>query len=96
MIKVVARNFIQLDKVDEYISIAKKLVAETNKNEKGCLRYELFQDIANPQILTILEEWESTEALGLHGATKHFTALAPHMDACAEKPIEINLYTQLA
>lgn len=35
MIKVVAKNFIKADRVDEFIIQAKKLVQETKQNDAG-------------------------------------------------------------
>ena len=38
VIKVVAKNYVQADKVEAFIALAKQLVEETNK-EAGCLFY---------------------------------------------------------
>ena len=43
VIKVVAKNFIKLDKKNEVLEIIKELVEKT-REEKGCIKYELFQD----------------------------------------------------
>ncbi|NLO46951.1 MAG: antibiotic biosynthesis monooxygenase [Clostridiales bacterium] len=95
MIKVVAKNIIKADKVSEFISLGKKLVEETNKNDKGCLSYELYQDTDNPQILTMIEEWESTEALNNHMAAKHFQDIIPQLGELSENPGEINTYKKV-
>jgi quinol monooxygenase YgiN len=95
MIKVIAKNFIKEDKVEDFIAKAKELVQATTQNDAGCLRYELFQDLKNPQILTIMEEWESNEALGQHMASKHFKEILPLMAGFSEKPGETNLYQKL-
>ena len=95
MIKIVAKNYVKVDKIDEFISLVTKLVQETNKNDKGCIHYELFQDIKDPTILTIIEEWESKEALGMHMAAKHFLEIVPMLANFSEKPSENNLYQKL-
>jgi len=95
MIKVIAKNFIKEDKVEEFIEKAKRLIQETTEKDAGCIHYELFQDLKNPQILTIMEEWESNEALGKHMASKHFLTIVPQMADFSEKPGETNLYQKL-
>ncbi len=96
MVKLIVKNYIKADKVDVYISLAKKLVYETNQNDIGCIHYELYQDTTNPQIVTIMEEWESKEALDQHMAAKHFTEIVPLFSDCVEKPGETNFYQKLA
>lgn len=95
MIKIVAKNYIKADKVQEIIALAKKLVQETIQKDKGCIRYELFQDLSNPQILTFIEEWENKEALDRH-MSKHFKEIVPYVAECSEKTGETSLYQKLA
>ena len=95
MIKIVAKNIIKEDKVNEFIALAKKLVEETNKNDAGCSSYELFQDLKDPKILTIIEEWENTDLLSKHTTSKHFKEITPTFAALSEKPGEINVYQKI-
>ena len=95
MIKIVAKNYVKADKVDDFIALVTKLVQETNKNDEGCIHYELFQDIKDPSILTIIEEWESKEDLKNHMAAKHFLEIVPMLGALTEKPSENNFYQKL-
>ena len=95
MIKVVAKNYIKADKISDFISLAKKLVQETRQKDSGCIQYALFQDAENPQILTIIEEWENKEALEQHMAARHFKEIVPLFGDFAEKPGEVNLYQKL-
>jgi len=92
MIKIVAKHYVKQDKVDNFITLAKELVAKTQKGDAGCIHYDLFQDLKNPQILTIIEEWENQDALDKHTAAKHFKEIAPQLGDFTEKPGEINLY----
>lgn len=96
MIKVVAKNFVKTDKVDEFVAQAKKLVQETNQNDAGCISYELYQDMSNPQILTIIEQWENKEVLAQHMAAKHFKEASVAFKDFMEKPGDINVYQKLA
>ena len=95
MLKIVAKNYVKLDKINEFISLVTKLVEETNQKDKGCIHYELFQDIKDPTILTIIEEWESKEDLENHMAAKHFLEIVPMLGALTEKPSENNFYQKL-
>lgn len=96
MIKVVAKNVIKTDKVDEFIAVAKILVHETIQNDTGCLHYELYQDLSNPHIMTIIEEWENNAALEQHMSAKHFKEAAAQIKNFVEKPGEANFYRKLA
>ncbi|WP_024346383.1 putative quinol monooxygenase [Lacrimispora indolis] len=95
MIKVVAKNHIKAEKLDEFISAAKQLVQDTRQNDAGCIRYELIQDINNTHLLTMLEEWEDLESLNKHMEAKHFKEAASLFADFVEKPGEINLYKTL-
>jgi quinol monooxygenase YgiN len=95
MIKIVAKNYIKEDKLEEFIAIARKLVKATNDLDAGCLHYNLYQDTTNPQVLTFLEEWESEEHLKLHTEAPHFKELVPALGKFQEKPGEHNIYKPL-
>lgn len=95
MIKIVAKNYIKSDKVEDFIKLAKQLVLDTRQNDIGCIRYELVQDIKNPQILTILEEWENQEALTKHGESKHFKDAVSQFSDYVEQPSDTHLYKTL-
>ncbi|HPW41662.1 MAG TPA: putative quinol monooxygenase, partial [Bacillota bacterium] len=68
MIKVVAKSFAKPDKLDKILKLSAEMVEKTVK-EEGCIKYELFQDIKAPEVLVIIEEWESEEALSRHMAS---------------------------
>ena len=76
MVKVVAQSTLLSGKVQEAIKVYEELVAKT-REEEGCITYELYQDEKNPSILTMIEEWESREALDKHMKTEHFLRIVP-------------------
>lgn len=94
MIKVVAKNFIKKDKIEEVLEHIKELVAITVK-EEGCIKYEIYQDENDKSILTMIEEWESKEALNNHMASEHFKRIVPIIGRFSEKAGEINLYKKV-
>ncbi|MDU7336709.1 MAG: putative quinol monooxygenase [Clostridium sp.] len=95
MIKLVAQNTIKADKVEAFIELATQLVHATRENDTGCIRYELLQDVKNPQVLTMLEEWEDEAALSRHGASQHFKEAIAKFAEYMEKPGETHLYKTL-
>lgn len=92
MIKVVARNTIKKDKIEEFIALAEKLVEATNKLDEGCIHYDVYQDIENPQVLTFIEEWECMEALQKHMAAAHYKEIVPKFGDFADGPKDVNIY----
>lgn len=92
MIKIVAKQTVELDKIDSFISLATKLVSETHKSDEGCINYDLFQDLNNSHILTFIEEWENQDALDKHMTAKHFKEIFPQLGEFCEKPGELNIY----
>lgn len=70
MVKVIAKFFVKEDKVEEFLKLAGELVQESRK-DKGCINYNMVQDLNNKQIFVMLEEWESSSALKTHMASAH-------------------------
>ena len=94
MIKVVAKSLAKADKLDTILELSAELVEKTVK-EEGCIKYELFQDIQDPKIMIIIEEWESEEALSKHMASEHFKRIVPQLNEMREKASEINILKKL-
>jgi len=94
-VKVVADNWVRADATDDFISAVKELVEETHANDAGCLAYGLFRDKADPLHLTVLEEWETQDALDAHIASPHFQRLFPSFEAAASQPGTICVYEEV-
>lgn len=92
MIKIVVKHFIKKDLIDEYIKLMGELVEKTNNSDAGCIEYALFQDSQDPQIITLIEEWENQESLDKHMQSDHFKEIVPKLDVFYEKPGEMNFY----
>ncbi len=90
-IRVVAKNYVKPEKVQEFMGLCKNLVEESLKDE-GCIEYGLYQDLENSGILTILEEWKDKSSLDEHLNSNHFKEIFPLMSECLEKEAEINVY----
>nr|WP_312576812.1 putative quinol monooxygenase [Sedimentibacter sp.] len=93
MLKIVAKGFFLDGKIDDAIKLYGELV-EKSRNEVGCVAYNLFQDKNDETILTIIEEWESEEALRLHQNTEHFKRIVSLLNKL-RKNSELNIYNQI-
>lgn len=94
MIKVVARNLIKEDKIEEAIERYKELVEMTRK-EDGCIKYELYQDEKDNKIVSMIEEWEDRHALDNHLKSEHFTRIVPMLRQLMSKETDMNIYSKL-
>ena len=95
MPRIIAEFFIKPDSVEEAVSYAKEMVAETQK-ETGCIEYNLFMDDKDSSHLVFIEEWESQEFLDIHSSSEHFSRLVPAIDGLCEKEAVVHTYTKLA
>ncbi len=95
MVTVVAKNTVKQENIQEFITIAKTLVEATNKLDDGCIRYDLYQDCDEPNVLTFIEEWESFEALEAHMKAEHFLKIVPQMSALAEAQEDVRCYNRV-
>lgn len=93
MIKVIARSVIKGTYLSEALDLYRLLVAETVK-ETGCISYELFQELDNPNNLTLIEEWEDMNALELHTQTPHFITLVKQL-SLYEEELPVLIYKKL-
>ena len=67
---------------------AKKLVAETLANDKGCKGYDFFASTTRPDVFMFCETWESEEALDKHSHTDHFVKLVGAIEKDAVMSLE--------
>ena len=93
-IKVVADNFIRQDAIEGFVAVVDELIEQTHANDAGCIAYALFRDKADPQHLTVIEEWESQELLDAHSASEHFARLVPQLGAAWDpaRPGTVTVY----
>jgi len=95
MIKVVAKNYFQKGKIEEGIELYNQLIQETVK-EEGCIKYELYQDINDPHVLTMIEEWDDLASLTSHEGTLHFIRIFPLLKEITEKNSDFHIYKRLS
>lgn len=90
-IKVVAKNYVMPEKIQEFMGLCKKLVEASLKDE-GCINYGLYQELENSGILTFLEEWKDEKSLDQHLNSSHFKEIFPSLSEYLEKEAEVNVY----
>lgn len=94
MIKVVCKIKLKPGvKTDEYLRMAREVVTETRK-EKGCITYTINEDINDPTILAMLEEWENEETLNQHNESEHVLRIVPGLRKLREST-ELNIYKEV-
>jgi quinol monooxygenase YgiN len=57
---------------DQALALARTMV-ELTRSENGCISYDFYVALSNPDMLMLFQEWESMDALMAHFQT-------PHMD----------------
>jgi quinol monooxygenase YgiN len=65
----------QRGKTDEAIEYL-KLVVEINQQEPGCNRCAMHRDVDDPDVIVIVERWDSRDAYELHLEQRHIHDLA--------------------
>lgn len=99
MINVIASIHIKAGNVSEFIRIFKSNMPNVLQ-EKGCIEYvptidfqtSLPQDL-NQNIVTIIEKWESFEALQAHLAAPHMLAYKEQVKDIVEK-VSLKILTE--
>ncbi len=90
-IRVVAKNQVKPEKIQEFMDLCKNLVEESLK-EEGCIEYGVYQELENSKILTMLEEWKDESSLDEHLNSNNFKEIFPLLSECLEKETEIDVY----
>ena len=78
---------------EESFSELLKILGPTRK-EKGCLQYELHQDIEDPSIFMFYEIWETTDLWKAHDTKAHIVAFKENIEGSV-KNISFNKLTVL-
>jgi len=60
--------------------------------EKGCLSYDVFCDLEDNHVFSLIEEWETREDLDLHIRSERFSVLLGTKSLLV-KPLEMKIHT---
>ena len=92
MIYVIARLNVKPDMKTALLAAAKDCIAAT-RQEKGCISYELFESVIDPDKLVFVEEWESADYLPAHSKSDHMRAFGRVAVGCLASPAQIEVIT---
>lgn len=94
MIKVIAKKLVNEGQLQKVINLYEEL-AESSRKEEGCIKYELYQDDKDCNVLAVIEEWESNDALAKHKNSEHFVRIVPMIGNLTSKKVDMNTYKKL-
>jgi quinol monooxygenase YgiN len=77
---------------DAYLEGLRALQASTRANDPGCLRYECWASIDDPNAFVCVEEWTDMDALTAHLDAPHHIAGSAALDAYRSRPGEIQIF----
>jgi quinol monooxygenase YgiN len=78
------------DQVDAVLAAAKKAVP-ASRAEKGCVVYDVQQNLEDPTEFFVLETWRDTKALKFHSTTEHFADFIKVIAAGVEGPPHMSI-----
>jgi|TARA_Y100000310_G_scaffold321335_1_gene378821 quinol monooxygenase YgiN len=61
---------VKADLRDEALTLMRQM-AVASKTEEGCISYEFYVGLSEPNSLLLFQEWESVDALQSHFETEH-------------------------
>jgi len=73
MIAVIGTFRFPPDRVDDARPLMRAVI-EATLAEPGCLAYSYAEDVAEPGLFRVTEQWDSREALSAHFQTPHMKA----------------------
>ena len=88
---ITAKVFIKPGKETEFITAAKMMIGNSNK-EEGCLGYMLYQDPYEKTNFIFVEKYKNQAAIDIHFATPYFKEFGTLTADWTSKPMEIKDY----
>lgn len=94
MIKIIAKQIIRKDCIEQYHALAKELIA-CSREEEGNISYTSNQSIADERVHCFIEIWKDQQAIDIHNATEHFQRIVPQFAELFDGPETVDLYTEV-
>jgi len=82
---VVATLTLKESQRENVLEALKALHKATHENDKGCLQYDVHQDMENENTYVFIETWESEALLTEHMEKEHFNAYIAFMGEKLER-----------
>ena len=71
MILVIGRYSIDPAQHEAFVAFARELVIR-ERQQAGCLAFDIYEDVTTPNAFLMIEQWESEEALDAHTSSEAF------------------------
>jgi quinol monooxygenase YgiN len=78
---------------DRYIAGLRDMRTATLEHDSGCLRYDFWQDINDPDRFICVEEWTDMASLKAHLDADHHIHIAAELEPWRARPAEIHVFT---
>lgn len=92
MILLIAKNTVKQGKQQEFVTLAKEMIAKT-RQEAGCVYYDLVSDQNDDQIYYFIENYADEAAVEAHRASEYFQTIVPQLAELRVKPSEVSTCT---
>jgi len=89
IVRIILR--VLMEKRTEMMQTLLSMIEPAGK-EKGCLSYDVFCDLEDNHVFSLIEEWETREDLDRHIRSERFGVLLG-TKSLLTKPSEINIHT---
>jgi quinol monooxygenase YgiN len=81
---------VKRDQVESVLAASKKAVP-SSRAEKGCMAYDVQQDLEDSTEFLVLETWHDLKALEFHSGTEHFAEFIKVIRSAVDDPPQMRL-----
>jgi quinol monooxygenase YgiN len=91
---IIVEGWVRMDSahLESLRAAAVDMMRATRESEPGCLDYAIAIDLAEPNLLRIVERWTDEAALSAHFATPHMAAFNQAMAGAAIQRASVKVY----
>lgn len=86
---------VSASKKAEFLKVLHNMVTESNK-ENGCLRYQLWNNDADPSHYALIEAWTDKAALAKHQQTAHWIEFNDVVNSFLSEAYDEHHYSEIA
>ena len=82
--------------IAEFLDIARHDAEHSEQDEPGCLRFDILQHAMRANHFTIVETWQSRNALEAHAAAAHTKQYRDELQPFTGSPLDERVYRAVA
>ena len=94
MIKVVAKSEYYPEEIEKALGFFDEMLA-CSRAEEGCISYELYRSLEDPNTMTVIETWETMEALTAHRENEQVISIRDKIRPLRRKEFGVDAYTSV-